>query len=185
MPAGLELLRRAYALAEAGKLDAAAKLLEKIVHDHPELIEAWEFYLQICTSTQQLHRIACQVSLSKQIDSNYKQEILAYYRFLIRERRNKSLALVRNKSIHLIPYFIPIGLAVLLSALWLRKFNLDNNYFGILKILGYFIAIFLIIYFIRIARQNLRSSRNRGERQFEETIDHVKLVRGPNRPQKK
>jgi len=77
-----QLLNRAYQLADQNNIEDAKHVLNAIVFNYPNNIEAWEFYLQLCTDKKELDWMVARVSESKRITSNTKMEIMNYYQFL-------------------------------------------------------------------------------------------------------
>jgi hypothetical protein len=83
MPISSKLLERAYSLAENGDLENVAKILETVLEKDPAHIEAWEYYLQICTRREDLDWLADRVQETGQLTEDEKGDILDYYNFLI------------------------------------------------------------------------------------------------------
>ena len=48
------LLDRAYHLADQKRIEDAKHVLNAIIFNHPNNIEAWEFYLQLCSDKKEL-----------------------------------------------------------------------------------------------------------------------------------
>ena len=78
------LLDRAYRLADQNNIEEAKHVLNAIVFNYPNNVEAWEFYLQLCTDKRELDWMVARVSESKRISSNTKTEVVNYYQFLCR-----------------------------------------------------------------------------------------------------
>lgn len=75
-------LYKAYVHIADGDLQSAADFLELLVSDNPLNVEAWEAYMQICTTREELDLLcerALQVSTLNQTD---RESVLDYYYFL-------------------------------------------------------------------------------------------------------
>ena len=85
MPISSNLLKRAYQLAESGDFESVANLLKMVLQKDPRNIEAWEFFLQICTCAEDLDWLADRVQSSQALSEDEKVDILQYYNY----RRDK------------------------------------------------------------------------------------------------
>jgi len=138
------LLDRAYQLADQNRIEDAKHVLNAIVFNHPNNIEAWEFYLQLCTNKKELDWMVARVSESKRINSNTKKEVMNYYKFL-------------RKSVHPDPFDVRdffnslwkkiqprlhLLLPLLILVVLLRGLNIIRSLFSIV------VAIELIIFIL-------------------------------------
>jgi hypothetical protein len=97
MPISSKLLKRAYQLAESGDFENVARLLEMVLQKDPKNIEAWEYYLQICTCAEDLDWLADRVQANQVLSEDQKVDILQYYNY----RRDKlEIPTVRQLRIH-------------------------------------------------------------------------------------
>ncbi len=89
------LLEQAYDLVQAGRFRNAALVLDALVREEPRNIEAWELYLQISSTREELERLARRVCLTAELSSDEKETILSYQRYLLRRWQGKSAGLDR------------------------------------------------------------------------------------------
>ncbi len=138
------LLDRAYHLADQNRIEDAKHVLNAIVFNHPNNIEAWEFYLQLCADKKELDCMVARVSESQRILSNTKKEVMNYYKFL-------------SKSVHPDPFDVRdffnslwdkiqprlhLLLPLLIIVVLLRGLNIIRSLFSIV------VAIELIIFIL-------------------------------------
>jgi hypothetical protein len=154
MPSASQMLKQAYSLADGGRIEEAITLLDMLVRREPKQVEAWEFYLQICSTIEQLKKVGDSVSASKDIDSRDKKEILDYYRYLLKEKGQLPVQVDSDQSAL---YLIPIGLTILLLVLWGGKMGLSIEQLGALLFVGS--LIILGVYFIHKSTQQKNTSR--------------------------
>jgi len=138
------LLDRAYQMADQDQIEDAKNVLNAIVFNYPNNVEAWEFYLQLCTDKRELDWMVARVSESKRISSNTKTEIMNYYQFL-----SKSISPGRFDVLNFIKTIwnkfqpnlkIALPLFLLLILLWQRQI--------IRSLFSLVIAIELIIFIL-------------------------------------
>lgn len=184
MPTGSELLKQAYALAESGKVDSAIKVLERIVKLEPQRVEAWEFYLQLCTSKRQLNQIAKRISSNTRIDPDDKEDVLRYYRFLLQGKKESEPASNTDKDRQFYWYLIPAIFICLLIFLGTRKINqvldLAQQLSGIVL---FVIALLGALYFLRVMYKQ-EDTKRQTTRRYAKSVDRPKLKRESKRSRK-
>jgi hypothetical protein len=110
MPISKRLLSRAYALASAGNIKDVNLVLDVVVRQEPNNVEAWEFYLQIATANRKrLEALAERIAASNDMLPQVKQEVLDYYNYLLRRLDGRERALARRRSFAL---WISLGIAI-------------------------------------------------------------------------
>jgi hypothetical protein len=85
MPVTNRLLERAYALLDEQKYEDAALVLEAVVREEPQNVEAWLLYLQISTSEGELTWLGERISASPVLNSTDKENILSYQQYLLEQ----------------------------------------------------------------------------------------------------
>jgi hypothetical protein len=138
------LLDRAYLLADQNRIEDAKHVLNAIVFKYPNNLEAWEFYLQLCTNKKELDWMVARASESQRIFSHTKSEIMNYYQFLsksaypgpfdVKEFITSLLNKIKPK--------LPIALPLLFIVFLLSKFQIIRSLFSIV------IALELIIFIL-------------------------------------
>jgi hypothetical protein len=84
MPIQNHLLQRAYALAEKKKFKDVSILLNAVIQENPNNIEAWEFNLNIFSRDRnKLEELGGRINNSELIDPQIKEEVLVYYKYLL------------------------------------------------------------------------------------------------------
>jgi hypothetical protein len=84
MPIQNHLLQRAYALAEKKKFKDVSILLNAVIRENPNNIEAWEFNLNIFSRDRnKLEELGGRINNSELIDPQIKEEVLVYYKYLL------------------------------------------------------------------------------------------------------
>ena len=76
------LLRKAYVHIHAGNFQSAIGILESLVSVDPANVEAWEAYMQICTTCEELDLLCERVLQIAEINRIDRESILDYYYFL-------------------------------------------------------------------------------------------------------
>jgi hypothetical protein len=138
-------------LASAGNIRDACRVLDVIVRQEPNHVEAWEFYMQASTSDRtSLENLGSRVAVSHSMLPDVKREVLDYHRYLLRRLDGRERSRIQRRVFILrialgallgvgifllrdtIPMTIPVSLliglaAALLLADWIRK----NNPIGI------------------------------------------------------
>ena len=140
------LLNRAYALAATGHTGDVGLVLEVIVRQDPNHVEAWEFYLQASTGNRaRLQSLGERIAASNDMLPQIKQEVLEYYKYLLRrvdarerahaQRRLFMLRLSMGFMLALlvlllrdtIPMTFSVSLAVAAAAAWFLADWLRKN----------------------------------------------------------
>ncbi len=133
------LLSRAYALASAGNIKDVYLVLDVVVCQEPNHVEAWEFYLQVATANRsRLEALGARISASNAMLPHIKQEVLDYYNYLLRRLDGRERALARRRSFVL---WISLGIALAVLIIRLRDRIPVTSSLGIL--LGAAAAMFL------------------------------------------
>jgi hypothetical protein len=146
MPITKRLLNRAYALAATGHTRDVGLVLEVIVRQEPNHVEAWEFYLQASTGNRaRLQSLGDRIAASNDMLPQIKQEVLEYYKYLLRrvEARERAHAQRRSFMLRLsmgfmlamlvlllrdtIPMTFSVSLAVAAAAAWFLADWLRKN----------------------------------------------------------
>ena len=81
------LLYDAYAHIDAGNIRYARSILESLLDDDPTNVEAWEVYMQISDTREELDFICNQALRSVDFDPASRESILDYYYFLRQKMR--------------------------------------------------------------------------------------------------
>lgn len=76
------LLHKAYLHIDAGDLPSAHKILDLLISVEPMNVEAWEAYMQICGTCDELDRLCERVLQIAEINRIDRKSILDYYYFL-------------------------------------------------------------------------------------------------------
>ncbi len=99
MPIHNRLLKRSYALAEKRKFEDIPILLDAVVQDNPNNIEAWEFYLNIFSrDRKKLEELGERIRSSELIHPQVKDEILIYFEYLLNRSINRETALKMRRQ---------------------------------------------------------------------------------------
>ena len=85
------LLHNAYLHIDAGDLRSALGILEYLVNDDSGNVEAWEAYMQICETCDELDRLCERVLQIEGIQQIDRGSILDYYYFLRQKIRSSAL----------------------------------------------------------------------------------------------
>ena len=84
----MKLIRQAYQCTEDGDFQSAGHILESLIDVDPLDIEAWEAYMQICNTCEELD-ILCERALQvPDINSIDRKSLLDYYFFLRQKRES-------------------------------------------------------------------------------------------------
>jgi len=89
------LLEQAYNLVQARRFRDAALALDTLLREEPRNIEAWELYLQISSTREELARLARRVCLTAELSADEKETILSYQRYRLRRLQKKPAGLNR------------------------------------------------------------------------------------------
>jgi tetratricopeptide (TPR) repeat protein len=187
MPTGSELLKQAYALAENGKTDSAIKVLERIVKIEPQRVEAWEFYLQLCTSKTELNQIAKRISSNSKIEPDDKEDVLRYYRFLLQGKKESApLSSKPGGDRQFYWYIIPAIFICLLIFLGWNKIDQVMDFKHHLSgVVIFIIALLSGLYFLRVMYLQTGNTRKQGARRYANTTDRLQLKPQSKHPEKK
>jgi hypothetical protein len=142
MPIQNRLLLRAYALAEKKCMDVPI-LLNAVIQENPNNIEAWEFYLNIFSRDRhKLEELEGRIRGSDLICPKVKEEVLVYYNYLLNRFTTRENALkVRRRNLS------RIGIGICIVFAFLTPFWLPRE---IMEIILRFVGILLfavVVYF--------------------------------------
>jgi hypothetical protein len=84
----MKLIRQAYQYIEVGDSQAAGNILESLVNIDPLDIEAWEAYMQICNTCEELDIICERVLQVPEINTVDRKSLLDYYYFLRQKKES-------------------------------------------------------------------------------------------------
>jgi hypothetical protein len=82
-----DLLQQAYKHIDSGYHQTAVDILESLVNLDPVNIEAWEAYMQICETCDELDNLCDRVLQVSEIDLVDRESILDYYYFLRQKKK--------------------------------------------------------------------------------------------------
>lgn len=92
MTATINFLQDAYQQIDAGNWPYAAALLESLVSIEPQNIEAWEAYMQICQTCEELDELCEQVLRVPELNLADRESVLDYYYYLRQGLKHASQA---------------------------------------------------------------------------------------------
>jgi hypothetical protein len=101
MPKSSRLLRRAYDLVHDNRIDDAALVLDAVVQEDPQNVEAWELYLQISQTVDELEWLGHRIRTTKQLSAVDREAIMSYQEYLLRgldAEAGKRAATMRQKE---------------------------------------------------------------------------------------
>ncbi len=101
------LLHKAYGDINAGNVQSAQDVLERLVQADPLNIEAWEAYMQVCETCEELDSLCERILQVSGINEVNRESILDYYYFLRRNFKSCDLKFEpqRNVTLELINQF--------------------------------------------------------------------------------
>jgi len=156
MPITKRLLSRAYTLASAGNIKDVYLVLDVVVRQEPNHVEAWEFYLQVATANRRrLEALAERIAASNDMLPQVKQEVLDYYNYLLRRLDRRERALARRRSFAL---WISLGVALAVLIIRLRDRIPVSSSLSIL--LGAAAAMFLADWIRKNSRTLIHTRRS-------------------------
>ena len=82
------LLHEAYGHIDAGNLQSAIDILESLLSFEPMNVEAWEAYMQICVTCEELDCLCERAIQVAEINRTDRESILDYYYFLRQKLRS-------------------------------------------------------------------------------------------------
>jgi hypothetical protein len=88
-------------LVHNNRIDDAALVLDAVVLDDPRNVEAWELYLQISQSVDELEWLGHRIRSTKQLGAVDREAILSYQKYLLRgmdEEAEERAASLRQKE---------------------------------------------------------------------------------------
>jgi len=94
-------LDKAYGYIESGNLQLAIGILETLVNADPMNVEAWEAYMQICGTYDELDSLCEQMLQHPEINLTDRESILDYYYFLRQKMRSRGDGYESQKMITL------------------------------------------------------------------------------------
>ena len=100
-------LHKAYVHIDDGDLRSAIDVLELLISVNPVNVEAWEAYMQICTTCEELDIICERVLQVAGINRIDRESILDYYYFLRQKLTSRDLdvELQKNVTLELVDQF--------------------------------------------------------------------------------
>ncbi|HSG46039.1 MAG TPA: hypothetical protein VLA72_23105 [Anaerolineales bacterium] len=95
----MKLVWQAYQYIEIGDFKSAGKILEIMVDDDPLDVEAWEAYLQISDTCEELDNLYKRVLQIPDINPVDRKSLLDYYYFLRRKKESFDLCGEKHEKI--------------------------------------------------------------------------------------
>ena len=93
MSSQIELIHQAYQCTQAGDFRSAGNILESLIGVDPLDVEAWEAYMQISSTCDELDILCERVLQVPDINSVDRKSLLDYYFFLRHRKESGSLPL--------------------------------------------------------------------------------------------
>jgi hypothetical protein len=120
MTKAARLLQRAYALVDKNRIEDAALVLDAVVEEEPQNIEAWELYLQISATRSELEWLGKRIQSNKELRPEDKKNILGYQRYLIGQLQSKTNVRPRPASERQLAPFsiVVVVLTILVLFVW-------------------------------------------------------------------
>lgn len=84
----MKLIRQAYQCTEVGDFQSAGNILESLLDVDPLDVEAWEAYMQICNTCEELDILCERVLQVPDINSVDRKSLLDYYFFLRQKKES-------------------------------------------------------------------------------------------------
>ena len=84
----MKLIRQAYQYTEIGDFQSAGNILESLIEIDPLDVEAWEAYMQICNTCDELDILCERVLQVPDINSVDRKSLLDYYFFLWKKKES-------------------------------------------------------------------------------------------------
>ena len=139
------LLHKAYENIDAGNVQSAQDILERLVQVDPSNIEAWEAYMQICETCEELDSLCERILQVPEIIGVNRESIFDYYYFLRRNFKSCDLKFgpQRNVTLELMNQF---SFSSINQSLIMDKSNtLDRFQQSFIRLLGKVIFVPYII----------------------------------------
>ena len=84
-----ELLDRTYSFINENRYDDARELLEKIINQDPQNVDAWSTYIHICTTRGSLENLRSQIKLIWETRVKDHDYLSAKQRFVLQRLEEK------------------------------------------------------------------------------------------------
>jgi hypothetical protein len=120
MTKAARLLQRAYALVDKNRIEDAALVLDAVVEEEPQNVEAWELYLQISSTRSELEWLGKRIQSQKDLRPEDKKTILGYQRYLIGQLQSKTnVRLVPSSQRQFAPFsIVVVVLTIVVLFVW-------------------------------------------------------------------
>lgn len=138
------LLDQAYDYIEQDEIPVAKHILNVVVSRDPQMVEAWDLYMQICINPGERDQLARRVSQSELIKPENKRDVLAYYEFMNKNLEHEPIRVWYRKQgfTHALNIILRMGLPLALIAFFVSRISRSNN------LLGFFIFLELAFMFV-------------------------------------
>lgn len=99
MNSQMELIRQAYQYTEVGDFQSASNILESLIDVDPLDVEAWEAYMQISSTCEELDILCERVLQVPEINSVDRKSLLDYHFFLRQKKESFETYGVKHEKI--------------------------------------------------------------------------------------
>jgi hypothetical protein len=182
MPKASRLLRRAYDLVHANRIDDAALVLDAVVQEDPRSVEAWELYLQISPTIEELRWLGERIRSTRELDPEDKDSILVYQQYLLGRLETGSRIRITSPNWNeWVPATLILTLVLVVAFLLQDKPSFAAGLIAVLFV-GW------LLYYSSKTNRSVASRRGFGERRFAGDIKSLRLKKrrkielDPDRP---